>query len=158
MANNKSSVSDMDLTAWEKVQFNSNNEETSRYLDAISGQEALKRKKLLEHMVEKRKKNFQYIKDLHQGGTYFLNSVLVTKDDVQYVVNQKDVEHRARIFYYLGYSLSGLLDLTNGPNTVRAFSQLMEEWEYTFDSTPPIQGCVIYFRKIDNEFSHMVVI
>lgn len=79
----------------------------------------------------------------HVGGTYFLNSVLVSKEDVCQVVSQKDVEHRARRFYYLGLSLSALLDLTNGPNTVRAFSQLMEEWEYTFDAAPPIQGIIV---------------
>lgn len=66
---------------------------------------------------------------------------------------QKDVQHRARMLYYLGLSLSALLDLTNGPNTVRAFSQLMEEWEYTFDAVPAIQGremwrCLLYETNI----------
>jgi hypothetical protein len=44
------------------------------------------------------------------------------------------------MFYYLGLSISALLDLPNGPSTVRAFSQLMEEWEYTFDSATAVQG------------------
>jgi hypothetical protein len=138
-------VSDLDLSVWEKVNFNETNEEKNTRIaeEKASTLDLMKRKKRLEHLVEKRKLNFQYIKDLHQGGTYFLNSVMVTREDVYRVVCQKDVEHRARMFYYLGLSLSALLDLTNGPATVRAFSQLMEEWEYTFDSAPAIQGTLV---------------
>ena len=142
MSISQSRVSDMDLSAWEKVQFNETNEEKNNRIadEQTSTLDVMKRKKRLEHLVEKRKQNFQYIKNLHQGGTYFLNSVLVTREDVYQVVSQKDVAHRARMFYCLGLSLSALLDLTNGPNSVRAFSQLMEEWEYTFDAAPAIQG------------------
>jgi hypothetical protein len=166
MSLNQARVSDFDLSAWEKIQFTESNEEkSSRIADEnVSSLEILKRKKRLEHLIDKRKQNFKYIKNLHQGGTYFLNCVLVTKEDLYRVVSQKDIAHRARMFYYLGISLSAIfpyshffflltslyshtltsfslplslgislsaiLDLTDGPNTVRALSQLMEEWEY----------------------------
>lgn len=136
------SISETDLSAWEEVQIKeAMAENTSRVArERLSGQDIVKRKKLLEHLVEKRKRNFEYIKELHQGGKYFLNSVLMTGDDVHKLVSNKEINHRARMFYYLGISLSSILELTNGPNTVRALSQLMEEWEYTFDAAPPIQG------------------
>lgn len=142
MATSQPRVSDMDLSVWEKVQFNETNEERHKRIAAenASTQGIVKRKKRLEHLVEKRKRNFQYIKDLHQGGTYFLNSVLVSRKSVYDVVSQKDFENRTRMLYCLGLSLSALFDLANGPNTVQAFSQLMEEWEYTFDSAPAIQS------------------
>ena len=141
-ATKASKVSDVDLSAWEQVQFNESMREKQNRIAAenISSLQIIQRKKRIQHLIEKRKLNFDYIKKLHQGGTYFLNSVLVSKEDVYKVVSQKDVEHRARMFYYLGLSISALLDLPNGPSTVRAFSQLMEEWEYTFDSATAVQG------------------
>ncbi|CAE7722912.1 unnamed protein product, partial [Symbiodinium microadriaticum] len=46
---------------------------------------------------------------------------------------------RAVMYYYLGLSLSKILGLQNGPVTIRAFAQLLEEWEYMFASAP-MQG------------------
>mmetsp|Transcript_17359 Transcript_17359/g.29055 ORF Transcript_17359/g.29055 Transcript_17359/m.29055 type:complete len:272 (-) Transcript_17359:2070-2885(-) len=142
MAMNQAKVSDMDLAAWEKVQFNESHDEKQNRIaqEQVSSLQIVQRKKRIELLIEKRKLNFAYIKKLHQGGLYFLNSVMVSKEDVYKVVAQKDVDHRARMFYYLGLSICPLLDLTNGPNTVRAFSQLLEEWEYMFDSAAAVQG------------------
>ena len=75
MSTSKPPVSAMDLSAWEKVQFNETVEEKNKRIEdeKTSGQEIFKRKKRLEHLIEKRKRNFQYIKDLHQGkNTYTL--------------------------------------------------------------------------------------
>lgn len=62
-------VSAMDLSAWEKVQFNETNEEKNKRIEdeKTSSLEIFSRKRRLEHLVEKRKQNFKYIKELHQG-------------------------------------------------------------------------------------------
>lgn len=142
MSSKMDQVSDTDLSAWEKVQFSETNEEKIKRLELEkdSNLQIVKRKKRIEHLIEKRKLNFEYIKNLHQGGTYFLNSVLVTRSDVRDVVDQKGVHQRARMFYYLGLSISALLELPDGPSTIKAFSQLMVEWEYTFDAAAAVQG------------------
>jgi hypothetical protein len=96
----------------------------------------LQRKQRLETMIEKRKNNFQYLKTVHDGGTFWLNTVMIDKNKLFSLVSDttRVPPIRSVMYYYLGLSLSKLLDLPPGPITVRALSQLLEEWEYYFAS------------------------
>lgn len=94
----------------------------------------LQRKQRLESLIEKRKNNFLYLMEIHSGGSYWLNSVLIDKKELHsYLVEKPST--RAVMYYYFGISLSKILELSSGPATIKAMIQLMEEWEYFFAST-----------------------
>jgi hypothetical protein len=99
----------------------------------------LQRKQRLEILIEKRENNFIYLKKIHEGGCFWLNCVLIDKTDMGHYIDNRTPENRALTYYYLGLSISSLLDTPDGPPIVRALSQLLEEWEYTF-SNAAIQG------------------
>mmetsp|Transcript_3961 Transcript_3961/g.6197 ORF Transcript_3961/g.6197 Transcript_3961/m.6197 type:complete len:259 (+) Transcript_3961:63-839(+) len=99
----------------------------------------LQRKQRLETLIEKRKNNFLYLKRVHNGGCFWLNSVLTEHRDLNLHIFEKVQPMRAVMYYYLGLSISKLLDLQPGPVIIRAFAQLLEEWEYMFASVP-MQG------------------
>jgi hypothetical protein len=99
----------------------------------------LQRKQRLEALIEKRKNNFKYMKKVHSGDCYWLNALFVDDMELNVHIKEKVGGIRAIMYYFLGLSLSKILDLPSGPTTIRAFAQLLEEWEYMFASVP-MQG------------------
>jgi hypothetical protein len=93
----------------------------------------LQRKQRLESMIEKRKNNFRYLMEIHQGEGYWLNSVLLDHRELNSHISDK--ASRAVMYYYFGLSLSKILELSAGPATIKAMVQLLEEWEYMFASS-----------------------
>lgn len=94
----------------------------------------LQRKQRLESLIEKRKNNFLYLMEIHLGGSYWLNSVLIDKKELHSYILEKP-STRAVMYYYFGISISKILELNSGPITIKAMIQLLEEWEYYFAST-----------------------
>ncbi len=126
-------------------------EERDKRLAEERAQAALKlqRKQRLEAMVQKRKTNLAYLKvgcynscyysqwrlncnsqKVHEGGCYWLNIVLFTSADIKQYIDVQITKQRTESYFYLGLSVSKILSLPAGISTVRAFSQLVEEWEY----------------------------
>eukprot|EP00743_Colponemidia_sp_Colp-15_P004484 GILK01004835.1.p1 GENE.GILK01004835.1~~GILK01004835.1.p1 ORF type:complete len:272 (-),score=32.19 GILK01004835.1:127-942(-) len=89
----------------------------------------------IEYVVLKRQKNFDYIRRVHEGRVHWLNVVLITQEDITKIHDPNVLAKRAEQWFYLGVSLAKILDLPNGAYTVRAFSQLLEEYEYHFANT-----------------------
>jgi hypothetical protein len=92
----------------------------------------LQRKQRLQSIVHKRKENLKYIMKAHQGGVYWLNCILLTKEIIAKHVLQTIPKHRTLMYFYLASSTSNILSLPRGAATVKAFQQLLEEWEYNF--------------------------
>lgn len=106
----------------------------------------LQRKQRLDVLVKKRKLNFTYLKKLHQGGTFWLNITLFTKDDIQRYAKNVVRKQRIESYFLLGLSISKIIALNPGPSIVRAFSQLIEEWEY-FNSGTAMQSVKYVMAK-----------
>ena len=64
-----------------------------------------------------------------------MNTTLFTSDDVEKYVSNVVPRQRTQSFFKFCLSLGRILHLPKGLPLVRAFSQLMEEWEYFFSST-----------------------
>jgi hypothetical protein len=103
-----------------------------RHTEEVAHQSILRiqRKQRLEALLHKRSSNFQYLKKIHEGGHYWLNVMLVTPEDIARMLSLGDCKSRTVNFYYLGLSVQNLLDVPPGVAAVKAFSQLMEEFEY----------------------------
>ena len=99
----------------------------------------LQRKQRLESLIEKRKNNLSYLIIVHLGETYWLNSILLNRKEITLLLEDKVQGVRGLMFYYLGLSLSLLLNKVNGYEVISSFLQLFEEWEYYFSSIP-MQG------------------
>jgi hypothetical protein len=127
----------------------------------------LQRKQRLQAMSIKRQRNFAYLKvtkqlimvtiilsnsiyfrfqKVHQGGCYWLNTVLLSAADVRHLIGHSVSKHRVDSLFTLGVSLSKITVLSAGTGIVRAFSQLMEEWEYVH-SGPTMQGVKFMMAK-----------
>ena len=90
----------------------------------------LQRKYKLEQMVKKRHANLLYLKKVHEGHSYWLNTVLFSESDVEGYINTAITKQRVESYFSLGLSISKILKLGHGLDIVRGFSQLLEEWEY----------------------------
>ena len=101
----------------------------------------IQRKQRLQSMVHKRKWNLQYLKKVHEGGLYFLNCTLLTKSDIRRFTAEYVSPARANMYLCLSMSTSALLDQQNKSHayTVRAFLQMLEEFEYHF-AGPTVQS------------------
>lgn len=94
----------------------------------------LQRKQRLESLIEKRKNNFRYLIEVHCGDTFWLNSVLLDKRELNNYILDKIQNNRILMYYYYGLSLSKILELSSGQQTIKGLLQLLEEWEYMFSS------------------------
>lgn len=83
---------------------------------------------------------------MHEGGSYWLNTVLLTSSDVRSLVGSHASKQRVESLFTLGISLSKIITLNTGISIVRAFSQLMEEWEYVH-AGPTMQGVKFMMAK-----------
>ena len=94
----------------------------------------LSRKQQLEAMFIKRKGNFTYLQKVHNGNAYWLNCILLNKDFLRRYTSETVPYQRAIGYYYLGLGLSNISKLAAGGPTVKALSQLIEEYEYFISS------------------------
>ena len=106
-------------------------------ISSSSSAETIQRKQRLHSMVFKRKSNFAYLKKTMEGTGHWLNCVRLTKQDIRRFVRQHVPNQRTIMYLYLSMSISKLLDemYTSNAHVVRAFLQLLEEYEYYFSGT-----------------------
>ena len=97
----------------------------------------LQRKQRLEALVLKRKHNVAYIAKVYNGSSFWLNCRLLTSKDIQNYISQTVPKLRTKMYFYLGLSISRILieHQSGGAIVVKAFAQLLEEWEYYFSSS-----------------------
>lgn len=72
--------------------------------------------------------------------------MLFTLEDIKQYARTVVPRSRVLPFFYLGLSVSSMLSLNPGTATVRAFSQLLEEWEY-FHAGGAVQGMKYVMAK-----------
>ena len=91
----------------------------------------MQRKQRLQALVCKRKSDLAYLIRAHEGGTFWLNCILLSKDDIwRYRCTVPKV--RTLMYYQLATGASTILALNSGTLRVSAFLQLLEEWEYYY--------------------------
>lgn len=126
----------MDPLSSINVSINDNGDAKKVASDPITGSTenalVLQRKQRLQSIVYKRKENLKYIMKAHQGGVFWLNCTLLTKETIAKHVVRTVPKHRTLMYFYLAASTSNILLLPRGAATVKAFQQLLEEWEYNF--------------------------
>lgn len=104
------------------------------FLAAEEAKNRLERMTKLELMVEKRKDSFSYLKKVHGGGVYWLNTVhLARQTDLGQYGSGLSRQRVLRLFY-LGLSLARLLRISSAGQLVVSILQLMEEFDYHFGS------------------------
>lgn len=82
-----------------------------------------------------RRTNFAYMKKIHEGKSYWLNSVSMTGTDINnFLVLNDDAWGRLVPFFYLGVSMARTLQRAAGMEAIQDVLQLFEEWEYHFSS------------------------
>lgn len=107
----------------------------------------LQRKQRLEAVTYKRRNNLSYLKKVHGGGVFWFNVVYLSKADISRYIQQSVPRLRADAFYFLGVSIYNVLDLNLSKfDAVRAFSQLIEEWEYHYAGAA-LQGMKFVMAK-----------
>jgi hypothetical protein len=112
---------------------------------ATSNEINIQRKQRLQSMVYKRKQNLALLKKTLQGGAFWLNCVRLSEDDIRRYVAQAVPSQRTVMYLYLSLSVSQLLasydastaasSSSSSAHVVRAFLQLLEEYEYYFAGT-----------------------
>jgi hypothetical protein len=117
----------------------------------------------LQALVAKRRSNFAYIKKMHSGEGYWLNSVRMHRSDINdFLVSNDAPWQRLMPYVQLGVSLADVCDAAadvtpHAPNVtagggsiadgggaglraLRAALQLLEEWEYQTASSFSVQS------------------
>jgi hypothetical protein len=117
------------------INFAANAEEKERRLTEERRALKLQRKQRLEALVRKRKANLQFLKKFHEGGCFWLNTILFNVEDIRHYARAVVPKQRAEAFFRLGLGLGKIVHLSKGCSIIRAFSQLMEEWEYYIAGT-----------------------
>lgn len=83
----------------------------------------------VEHIVSKRRSNFDYIKRAHQGKVHWLNVLRLTKSMITRNLPQEKLQKRTRRWFMLGLSVGRLVNL-EAAHVVVALAQLLEEYEH----------------------------
>eukprot|EP01060_Flectonema_neradi_P028674 TRINITY_DN3858_c0_g1_i1.p1 TRINITY_DN3858_c0_g1~~TRINITY_DN3858_c0_g1_i1.p1 ORF type:complete len:292 (+),score=46.39 TRINITY_DN3858_c0_g1_i1:590-1465(+) len=95
------------------------------------------RMSLLEHVIDKRVKNLEYLKKIVEGKDQILwmNTIKFRNDEVaQHFADSKEINERLFQWFCLGLSLSGILHHPNGTAFVLVLCRLLDEWEHRFSS------------------------
>jgi len=105
----------------------------------------LQRKQRIEHMVTKRKNNLTYLKKFHEGDHYWMNTISMSKEELQTFAKKQIPDTRVLGYFYLGISLSKIFDELNSGSYsnkaeaiakfIRSITQLIEEFEFHFSSS-----------------------
>lgn len=75
-----------------------------------------------------------------------MNTTLFSLEDIRHYVHNVVPPQRAEAFFKLGLGLGRIVHLPKGLPIIRAFSQLMEEWEYYIAGTA-MQGMKYVMAK-----------
>ena len=87
----------------------------------------------LEHLVQKRIENFEYMRKVHIGKTHWMNVVLLNQADILQAYDPAQLTRLIEKWATLGLSVGNLLSLPlNGSMLVRALAQLLTEFDYHF--------------------------
>jgi hypothetical protein len=78
-----------------------------------------------------------------------MNTTLLTNFDLKSYIERTVPKQRVESFFSLGISVSRIVGLSSGVPVVRAFSQLVEEWEYVH-SGATMQGVKFVMAKNSN--------
>ncbi|EFA86669.1 hypothetical protein PPL_00471 [Heterostelium album PN500] len=122
-------------------------------MDAIvtKMEETLERKKSIVQIVEKRTNAIDYIRRIHEAAYYtnqkplhWMNVAAIQKTDFDKAV---DIQKRLLGWFSLGLSLAPLLSTDKGPAFVRALVQLMEEYDYHYETGTAMQGMKVLLSK-----------
>jgi hypothetical protein len=95
----------------------------------------LARKQKLQGLVAKRLANFKYLKMMHEGGHYWLNTVEMSSDFIHNYISSQVPSARTINYFYLGLGMAKVLRADPGYATTKAFMQLMEEYDYFISGT-----------------------
>ena len=96
---------------------------------------------MIEYIVNKRVKNLDYLKRVHEGHVLWLNIVKIQTSDIERFYQPQTLQKRVQQWFHLGMSIAPLLNSEHGWCFLRACSQLMEEYEYHF-ANAAVQGMV----------------
>ncbi|KAJ3181124.1 hypothetical protein HDU85_003829 [Gaertneriomyces sp. JEL0708] len=85
----------------------------------------------LKEYVQNRIRTFQYLSKLHEGNAYYMNTVLISKEALVTMYDDKTaMKKRALKWFNLGHGIGGILGLPNPAEFVRALNALMSEYEH----------------------------
>mmetsp|Transcript_25570 Transcript_25570/g.33447 ORF Transcript_25570/g.33447 Transcript_25570/m.33447 type:complete len:265 (+) Transcript_25570:2-796(+) len=113
----------------------------------------IRRQAKVEALVAKRLSNLDYLKDAHNGETFWLNCVLLTHADLKEAEMKMISEERKQQLFYFGISLGRLLDRApSGPSLVRGTLQLLEEMDHYFSPQTQKNIKLVLARPIDSKF------
>ncbi len=79
--------------------------------------------------MQRRQAAFDYVKRAHRGEAFYLNSIRLRPAELCAHAQTTDPARNVR-FLTLGLSVGKLLEGAGGAAAVRAFAQMMEEYEY----------------------------
>jgi hypothetical protein len=97
----------------------------------------------VEHVVTKRKGNFDYLKRTHQGKVLWLNTFQLSTAAIVSFYGPQQLQKKAYRYLLLGMSIAGLLNLPTGAHIVQALAQLMEELEHFIGHPTPASKALI---------------
>ncbi|TPX72781.1 hypothetical protein SpCBS45565_g00094 [Spizellomyces sp. 'palustris'] len=85
----------------------------------------------LRDFVKKRIGTFQYIIKMHEGNSHFLSTVIISNDMLVTMHHEEKAKVKKRVtkWFHLGYSIGTILGIPSTTDFVRAFSQLVSEYE-----------------------------
>ncbi|KAK9244784.1 hypothetical protein V1506DRAFT_540321 [Lipomyces tetrasporus] len=100
---------------------------------------------LILELSMKRISALQLIKETCENEVYFLNVMLLTNKDVSTIFDKRRYAKRAANFYYLGISLSNLLEWADWSDYMKTFDALLHEYETYVESLDQRQSKGIMF-------------
>jgi len=118
----------------------------------------------VKQLVDSRDVNWNYIKRIHEGVTFWMNVVHITRNDLIYYYTKKlkpaDIQKRSRKWFCMGISLSNLLsNVENLDSYIKKLEQFWNEFE-TFSKTKkeysPDQ--VLLIPNLPGAFDYMQII
>lgn len=107
----------------------------------------------VETLVIKRRKNLAYIKKAHMGKIHYLNTICLPKSELS-KLKDKDKNTVPDRWFVLGFALGNLLEVSPGSKMVRAFHQLLEEFDY-YCATPAAKSVKLLRAKNVEPAPHM---
>eukprot|EP01012_Entosiphon_sulcatum_P022810 TRINITY_DN27796_c0_g1_i1.p1 TRINITY_DN27796_c0_g1~~TRINITY_DN27796_c0_g1_i1.p1 ORF type:complete len:262 (+),score=44.61 TRINITY_DN27796_c0_g1_i1:47-787(+) len=89
----------------------------------------------LENLVTRRVKTLEYIRDVIEGRTLWVNVARIEVSDITgfyFSGGKENLEKRVQQWFHLGLNLAQLLTIPNGHPFVAAADKIVEDWGYHF--------------------------
>lgn len=97
----------------------------------------------IQAFVKKRVATFDYICRLHEGNANYLSTVHLSSETLAKAYDDKTkLKRRVTKLFHLGYAVGALLVIGAPADFLRAFSQLMSEYEHEKDENKATQKMV----------------